>query len=483
MTSSPLGEYIHYEYAHYKEFGTAKTGNPPQDVYLSYNAQKAQNKKRIKNMKDISKKTLSKLQNKLEGQKTNPKISSLAKAALDMNNGIKDFFTYLTEALDKAMAEENGNEMIEVFRKQFSQNNKQLNFDNTKINFEAAKRYRKNFYENIKRFNEDMENHKSIPIEARLETILKNFEGFLNSLGLTSNDNNAFFSYLRDQKNNAVNMIAALTAVANEIQLSETNKATYNGKFGEILVNSIDSSITFTAEKESDNAVEQILEKSKTGNITSKFQIDEKAVPESVNKIWQKEKKYSLYQIRSSQNKVDASITFNNKPIEASVKAYTSFNKTLRPELQEIRLLTSLITTEQQFANHWISLHSFNINEGNIKDKMDDELKKHMAYEALASGNLLKERDKNNPLANTFIVIDMNENANQSIYTFSIKQLLSSNENFSYRVVGGKSDLLSNITLNNDWADSWERRIYNILNQIHKIHVIVSYKIQTQPKN
>ena len=478
MPTSPLGEYIHRNDENYLKYGTARFGGAPQLIAASYNAQRQKNNEVINNIKEIKPSILRKLENALSGQKKKVEIQAMAKASITEDKEIENFSKRLVDSLNAAMLSENTKG---VFKSTFEQNNKFLTFDQTSINIEEAKRIRKNFYDNINRYNKDLEKMSPESAEKRLLTIKNNFNKFFEKLGLKGKNGSA----LGDSFNINGNMLASLKEVMSKIQLADANVSTYNGRFGEILVNSIDKSINQKALSEVKEA-EKILIKAKTGEKRTEFQMDETIIPKAINEMFQDKnnKGTNLYQLRKTQDKVDASITFKEQPIEASIKAYTSRGSSLRPELQEVRLLTSLATTEKQFANHWISLHCNNVDQNDMRiagwqKLVDTELKRHLSYEALAAGNLLKKSSK---IANTFIVIDMNPDSKKSIYAYSIKDLLQSLENFSFRVEG-VGDLSNIIFINAEEAPSSNERIYKILSQIHRTHVIVSYKIQTQKRS
>ena len=480
MPTSPLGEYIHLSNENYLKYGTARFGEAPQSPLLSYQAQRDKNNKVINSIKDVNLNTLSDLEKSLSDQKGKKEIQAMAKASMAEDKDIENFSKRLEDSLIAAVSSENAKE---AFKSAFKQNNKFLTFDQTTINIEEAKRIRKNFYDDINRYNKDLGKMSPESAEKRLLTIKNNFNKFFEKLGLKGKDG----STVGDFFNTSGNMVASLKEVMSKIQLADANASTYNGKFGEILVNSIDDGIDQKALSEIEKAEKEsqkVLEKATTGYQSSEFQMDEKIISKTMNDIFQVSKGVNLYQIRKTQDKVDASITFKGQPIEASVKAYTSRGSSLRPELQEVRLLTSLATTEQQFANHWISLHCRYKDQNNKsamdnrKKMFDKQLKRHLSYEALAAGNLLKKDAK---IANTFIVIDMSPNSKKSIYAYSIKDLLQNLENFSFNVP--KVGDLSNIVFNNKARSSPLKRIYKILSQIHGTHVVVSYKIQTQKKS
>lgn len=103
------------------------------------------------------------------------------------------------------------------------------------------------------------------------------------------------------------------------------------------------------AKKDSFNAIKEALQ---TGATRTSFQITEDMIAPSVQKQFLEKTGINLYQIHSTQDKVDAIIELRTETIDASVKAYTPKGNVITSHLQDVNLITSLLTTESQFANH-----------------------------------------------------------------------------------------------------------------------------------
>ena len=135
--------------------------------------------------------------------------------------------------------------------------------------------------------------------------------------------------------------------------------------------------------------------------------------------------------------------------------------------MQDVSLLSTLVATQLQFANHWISLHSY----GTSNDSMDEALSEQIMYEALSSGNLLKQDAS---VADTFVAIDT---INGRIYAQSAYDILTN----------GKKNFTLNPTINsividsNKTVNSIEQRIANIIMSIHQIKISVRYKTALNP--
>jgi hypothetical protein len=96
----------------------------------------------------------------------------------------------------------------------------------------------------------------------------------------------------------------------------------------------------------------------------------------------------------------------------------------------------------------------------------DEILKQHIAYEALAAGNLLKT---DATIAVTFVAIDV---VKGRVYVQRISDILSNDfSSFIFKPV------LQSLTFENNRADTWEQRISNILQQIHQNKISVSYRV------
>ena len=205
----------------------------------------------------------------------------------------------------------------------------------------------------------------------------------------------------------------------NSASFHEIKGSTLRGEFGETLVAYVGSKIQDIAETELD----KYLENSIVGSKTSKFQITTKQIPTNIglkiNEQYSKKQPYNIYDIRASQDKVDVIISESDKSkkLKASIKTYQSSKTNITTHLQNVSLLYNLLATEEYFRNHWLYLHyitqtSINKNQLQItKLEYDEELTKQILYEALVSGNLLKQQFPGQPSpekANYMIIIDSN---------------------------------------------------------------------------
>lgn len=173
--------------------------------------------------------------------------------------------------------------------------------------------------------------------------------------------------------------------------------------------------------------------------------------------------KLNLYQVKGSQDKVDASIIINGMPIDASAKAYSTYGNTINPHLQDVNLLTALASTAGQFGNHWLNMHALNLPS----DSADEEFTKQIQYEALVAGNLLK---KGAGIADTFVAIDATKGR---VVTKTTKEMLENGSDF-FTISPNPKDII----IKNEWDEvSWMRRIVDILMDIHKHQFSVSCRI------
>lgn len=446
---SALGEYIHLKKENYEKYGTARKGEKPQFLVDSYNAQRAKNDQLIKSIKDISPKTIEELKKRISNESTQKEAMETAKGLANYNQSINDITKQLEE---KLLSEVPSKFSFDNYGIRIVKSN--LKKDKNLVNIEEAKKARRRLYDNIDTINRNTKEGKPVR-QSTIDTLLKNTSDFFNYLGIINN-NLEFLKY-RDLQN--TNTLAALKNIVQLTSLSDMNKAALHGAYGETLVHMADDVIRYKSGKELENTIKEAL---KTGETRTEFQIDEKMIAPIVQKTFQEDTGINLYQIRATQDKVDASISINDQDIEASIKAYTPKGNIVTAHLQDVSLITNLLATENQFANHWINLHAHSISNAN----MDNELQRHIEYEALAAGNLLK---KGSSVADTFVVIDA---VNGKVYSQSVKEILTKeNNNFILKPV------LNSIRINNNYAQTLEQRISNILLSLHQQKISVSYKV------
>lgn len=447
---SALGDYIHLRTENYLKYGTAKKGEQEQPMIDSYNAQKQRNQELLNQIQEPSQSTLAELKRLIANESTQEEAMQIAKNLSSYNQSINDITNQLKEKIlqdvpSKFESEDYGIRTVKSNLK----TNKNL------VNIEEAKKARRRFYDNINTINSNAAAGKPVR-QSTLNTLLKNASDFFNYLGIV-NSNLEFIKY-RDLRN--ANTIAALKNMMQLVSLSDMNKAALHGTYGEVLVNMVSDNMRVKAGKELESALKQTLQE--TGGHRTQFSIDENMITPKVQQAYYEKTGNNLYQIRATQDKVDASIIIEDEAIEASIKAYTPKGNFITAHLQDVNLITNLITTEAQFANHWLNLHALNIPN----QDMDNELKKYIEYEALVAGNMLK---KGTTIADTFIVIDATQGR---VFAKSTKDILQNYEdNFIL------DPMIENIAISNQFASTWEERIANILLSLHQQSISVSYKV------
>ena len=194
-------------------------------------------------------------------------------------------------------------------------------------------------------------------------------------------------------------------------------------------------------------------------------------------------KSKQIYQLKTTKDKVDVSIIINQENMFASVKNYRDLNNMANTGMRlqkDINILYALIGLNnlkylENFGNHYLNLHAHERNvatNNNLTDELEESekiLKYEVAYEALASGNPLKATKER---ANTFVVI---ERKTGQVYAFSTKKMLEENgadlNNFNF----SPESIFSREYLN-EYQDSVEARLANVLMQVHKAKVSVYYK-------
>ena len=447
---SAIGDYIHLRQENYVKYGTAMKGQEPQLIAKSYDAQIKRNRERIEQIRDVPRHVLNELESLISNEATQKEAHQIAEGLVTFNQSFNDISKtlenkLLTDVPSKFQSNDYGVRIVK--------SNVKVNKD--LVNIEEAKKARRRIYDNINTINKNMSAGKPVR-SSTIETLLKNASDFFNYLGIV-NDNLEFIKY-RDLTH--ANTLAALKNIVQLVSLSEMNKAALHGTYGEVLVNMVSDTAKVKAGKAAIEEMKQVLQES--GGHRTEFQIDESMITRSVQETFLEDTGINLYQLRATQDKVDASITVKGYDIDASVKAYTPKGNVITAHLQDVSLITSLITTEEQFGNHWLNLHASRMSSA----EMDAALKKHIQYEALAAGNLLK---KGSAVADTFIVIDA---VNGRVYTQSIKEIL---EKFDNNFI--MKPLVEGITINNTFAETWEKRISNILLSLHQQKISVSYKV------
>ena len=108
-----------------------------------------------------------------------------------------------------------------------------------------------------------------------------------------------------------------------------------------------------------------------------------------------------------------------------------------------------------------------------INRDVEEALGDHIKYEALVSGNLLKQ---NVSLTDTFLAMDSNKGL---VYAVSTKDILKGTVKGSSIYFSNKSDF-ENWRIKNDKESTWARRIAKILVQLRQslIHVMMNVQLE-----
>jgi hypothetical protein len=455
---SALGNYIHFHVANYMNYGVSynQYSEKKPDLNQSIMAQKEKIKARINSLPEVN---IGNLKDRVKKSFKNNKGDIELKLAekKDEEKTAEDFLAMLQERIPISAAL-SGKGEIPLEMKNFGN---YLNTNQTKnINIEEAKRLRDNIYRNVKTINE-----AGLVKKGSLTTLLNNLDTYFNYIGLTINKE--YFDKI-DLHN--LDIINGFKAIIQRVSYSDAYRATVQGQVGEYVV----AACGDVAQNLAKEALSEVIEKQKliVGGDTTTFQIDPSMIPRTIGTLIRKKTKTNLYQVHSSQNKVDVQISINETPLNVSVKNYKPKGSTLRMHLQDVNLLTSLLTTESEFANHWLNIHSLGINSSDI----DETFKEHLKYEALVSGNLLKKKVN---LADTFVAINSETG---DVFASNTKNILlgETDANFSFHPLPGT------IRLSNKWKDSDGNlkssalsRIAAIIANAHAIRISVVLSIKT----
>lgn len=460
--SSPLGRYIQQNAKMYYKYGTRnpeKSSEIDYTVKDAYLKQKEQNNDLINRLPSIDKRVLNKLRKRVFHEKKKNRVDYIKEEGIN-----QDILNILTKRIEDSFEGDRNNNIKKLLKDNF-------NLDN--VNIEEARKARRNFLIHVNTINKAFEKGERAK-ESTIKALNNNLDRFFNNIGLAidkidTNDIEAF-NFLKAKENikkgiekEQLDTLTALRNTMTLINLSQTYKASRNGIYGESLVNAVSDGVINFSKNELQKTLTKALE---TGEERSSFQLPENTISSDVRKNIENKYGTSLFQIHHSQNKVDANITILNHPLKVSVKAYTPSGNTIRAHLQDVRLIYSLATTERDFANHWLNRKILKI-KGKYTDNLNYELKRHMMYEALVSGNMLK-RDASN--ADTFVAIDMEKGR---VYAESTKDILKDNiDKFSF---SPDTDYIS-ININNIENTSYDDREYLAIAAIHGEQIGVTYR-------
>lgn len=441
---SAIGEYIHLHTENYLTYGTARKGSKFSEPSLAeaYRAQKQKNLERINSLPSVKGAVLAELKKRVA--KNLPEGKDAARESLDLalaEQKLSDRFkNFLLTNID-------GNILRQSKIKNFSS----ITTNNELVAIEEAKRLRNNLYKNIETLNQRFS--KGLTAGATPETIAKNFTDYFKALGMALPEGGYV---IRPEDIDSTDVLTALKRISQDVSFAQADKATLHGQWGEKTVQMCGDAVV----RKSLETLNGVI----VGSTSTSFKMNESIIPKSVGQTFLADTGINLYRAYSTPNKVDVQIVVNKKPLNVSVKAYTARNNSLRVHLQDVSLMTSLATTVSNFANHWLNLHSLNLSS----NLLDSALEEHIKYEALVSGNLLKQGAS---LADTFVAIDV---VSGRVFSASTKDILNNKTSSNFYL----SPRVGSIAIGgNKLASSWEQRISNILQSVHAVKINVGLNI------
>ena len=470
MKSSALGNYVHLNTENYIKYGVLpKNKEGKSNPYVATTNFLS---RRIRGLKEINKKTLQTLQQRVANN-TPAKIKQDEQKTLSAYNKHMDqilsFLAKTTESelmgrlhgqlVHSGFTSYNENE-YDILRSKYLTGSKEMQQQTLKRKQENIRR--------IKQLIKEINSNKltNDEIEIRIKEI---------------NDLYAELDFPDELIEGAETGLGKLQAALDNVSIN-TTWASLVGQWGELLVSSASDEIVDNIE----SSIEDIIKNVKGGE-TSKIIFDPNSLAADLSKytmeVTGKDKKTgesvtrtvnvvdkagNKFTLGASQNKVDATIMVNGVEIDASVKSYalSSEKSDGKVALQkDIDLFSSLLFLNgyiKQFGTHWLNMHAATMSVDG-KENADLILQQEIAYEALVSGNPLKQGASR---ANTLVVIDTSSG---KVYAESTKDLLTNHlERFSMSDIAG-------IHLANKKADTYEDRIANILIQTRQKRLTVKY--------
>ena len=452
---SAIGDYIHLHAANYLTYGTFRRGQEENSWVDSYNAQMQINKSRIDalaaNNAEINS-TLDRLKEIIKDESLNTENAGRQqlekKWQEDANQAVQECQNYIINQMSNTIINKS------AIKKNIKESSDQTDYKNLM----KAVQVRNNIYKKIEQINK---NDNAIP-QSTITQLLNLFDEFFALLGMKS-----FRNVYKGSLSNR-NTLNQLYSMLRNMQISKFQLATFNGELGEYIIASCGN----IALKEAGQAINDSLTSLIKRHEKSSFSLDESLLPKKIQEelVRISDGQYNLYRIQNTQNKVDVEIQFNDMNLGISVKNYKRRRKSKGAHLQDISLIYQLAAAAENFGNHWLNIHSLDIEPG--RNQMDDALTQSIRYEALVSGNLMKGASAS--LANVFIALDAQ---NGSVIAKTSYDILTQPGELSNFII---KPLVSSINLSSAnifVEESYEARIANILNALRRYKIAVNYKL------
>lgn len=445
--SRQLGDYIHLTVEGYQRHGVAKYSEKISEPYYIYN-NFLQN--RAKNLKSISPETINELKMRIAND-------SEIKEKRDYLKLQQNYEKNLTKVYD-TISHFTTNELLSNFE---SSGNSFAYPKGTKNLSGLTKNQIKNQINLLNKIRgkiRNINNRKNKQVsEKEIKQLLKDYNKLITAPELDAN----------------LAPVAAIQKALDGYSFDSIYTA-ISGRFGEELVYSARDAAWGVA---LDHLNSTMQEEKIVGGDASDIQINKDLFAADVSKIFKfknQDDNNNVYTINKTQDKVDVQIIVNQEDVYASVKNYkdvSAHNLKLQSDMSLFYALAFLNQYIKNFGTHWINMHALNNKKGysfNTEQKNADLiLKQEMAYEALVSGNPLKQ---NASEANTFIYIDRTSGK------VSVENTIDILKNIDKKLVfSGSSKDLSSIHLANKKANTPEDRVLKILTKLHSMKISVLY--------
>lgn len=462
---SAIGNYVHFMTSNYIAYGTAKGKNKN----FSITPFETYKKQRLNNIKNISEGTIKELETRLKENLP----SQENKDAQLINKEVQKRNNYIFELLRETTSTEALKKFFQGDLSQFS--NKDLNGLTTTT---AELRNLKNKVQEFKALVKSFEGDSTM----RTETFQKRADRIITLYNEITGSTESMASDQDISTRNKKSILQKVNAKAINHSFNTTQSA-IRGSFGELLVATCGDGILKTGRKGVFKAIKEAVQ----GENRSKIEISRDAFEgldlNQIKSFSQTLQDGSVLSFGSSQDKVDVKIKIAGEEILASVKNYNLQWEGLSQwgvHLQTVNLLYPLLAMlDTGYTNHWLNLHAANVQPVKIKngisqDEVDEGIRFEVLYEAFASGNPLKANSLD---ANVFVLMDSKTG---KLKVINIKELLNDDllRGKAFKISHDKN--ITNPTIRNEKVigdKGADIRIENIINQIHKLKVSVSYDI------
>lgn len=441
---SALGEYIHLSGRNYLKAGIAHINEKPQ----YFNASERFLNNRISKIKNVNKSTIDLLKARLEQNADSTVLQENGGVDLNYGEKVNAIWEFLADITEQGVI---------GYGVGTSKNAKwgytgdyQSNIKSKALTPEELERKKEEY--SLLRKKIERINKRGQATEEELQEIVQGFESFNKTLSIDT-ETEKFQS-----------IMAKLQTAMDNCYLNATKQALV-GTFGEHYAAIADDYLYNFAQ----GAFIDVLSEKVVGNHFSNWQVYSQELSKAAQSYMTRDQLSNIFKVNSTQDKVDIEITVNGQAVYGSVKNYYDASKvTLQAD---VPLMATLVYLEnrEHFGTHWLNMHAGRVLRGNKSDRTraDEILEKEIGYEALVSGNPLKE---NQNQANVFIQLDR---ANGQVKVWSTKDLLL---NQFHRLKMSPS--ISEILLPNPYSDTDAyARIAAVLMAVREIELSVSLSV------